>query len=68
MNWIALGAVSELNAAIASFLFIKQKMKQNHDATKASHPVYLKSCQAYCLRFEVFLHLRQKYSEPLSPV
>ena len=81
MNWIALGAVSELNAAIASFLFIKQKMKQNHDATKASHqreilnasrdffmPVYLKSCQACCLRFEVFLHLRQKYSEPLSPV
>ena len=40
MNWIALGAVSELIAALAflaSFLFIKQQMKQNHDVTKASH-------------------------------
>lgn len=40
MNWIALGAVSELIAALAflgSFLFVKQQMKQNHDVTKASH-------------------------------
>jgi len=40
MNWIALGAVTELIAALAflaSFLFIKQQMKQNHDVTKASH-------------------------------
>ena len=40
MNWIALGTVTELIAALAflaSFLFIKQQMKQNHDVTKASH-------------------------------
>ena len=40
MNWSALGAVSELAAALAflaSFIFIRQQMAQNHEVTKASH-------------------------------
>ena len=40
MNWSALGAVSELGAALAflaSFIFIRQQMAQNHAVTKASH-------------------------------
>ena len=40
MNWSALGAVSELAAALAflaSFVFIRQQMAQNHEVTKASH-------------------------------
>ena len=40
MNWSALGALSELAAALAflaSFIFIRQQMAQNHEATKASH-------------------------------
>ena len=40
MNWSALGAVSELAAALAflaSFTFIRQQMAQNHEVTKASH-------------------------------
>ena len=40
MNWSALGALSELAAALAflaSFIFIRQQMAQNHEVTKASH-------------------------------
>ena len=40
MNWSALGAVSELAAALAflaSFVFIRQQMAQNHKVTKVSH-------------------------------
>ena len=40
MNWSALGAVSELAAALAllaSFIFVRQQMSQNHEVTKASH-------------------------------
>ena len=40
LKWSALGAVSELVAALASlasFVFIRQQMADNHEVTKAAH-------------------------------
>ena len=57
MNWSALGAVSELAAALAflaSFIFVRQQMSQNHEVTKASHQrEILNASRDFLLRQEV---------------
>ena len=57
MNWSALGAVSELAAALAflaSFIFIRQQMAQNHEVIKASHQrEILNASRDFLLRREV---------------
>ena len=64
MNWSALGAVSELAAALAflaSFIFIRQKMAQNHEVTRASHQrEILNASRDFLLQREVIRrYLRQ---------